>query len=440
MDLTSAASEDSGVETTVYIYDANGNQITKTTDDKTETYTYDGLNQLIGFTDGETVASYAYNVDGLRIKKTVDDKTIHHVWDGSQQIIADVVDNEFYEANCYLRGTNLVATYNYQNGVKSGYTYYTQNAHGDVVNLTDETGAVTKSYTYDAFGVEQNIDDADDNAFRYCGEYYDSESGTIYLRARYYDPAIGRFISRDSVTGENTDPLSLNLYTYCHNNPIIGIDPSGHIFNILIGAGIGAVVSGGISLVSSIISEGGINKDNWKKIVANVAVDMAAGAISGGLAATGVLVGGQMIVNGAINGLASIAHTYINRDKNTSVMDYASDAAISVGVGVLGGKIGGNGTASKHLTGHFSRLTKKVSKSLSGFGKSAVNLIKGNTSGAKQIFNNSKKVLRNGAKYYFSQVRTQSVKEGLSKKTVGGIFKASIPGAIKSMHDAFSSN
>ena len=440
MDLTSAASEDSGVETTVYIYDANGNQITKTTDDKTETYTYDGLNQLIGFTDGETVASYAYNVDGLRIKKTVDDKTIHHVWDGSQQIIADVVDNEFYEANCYLRGTNLVATYNYQNGVKSGYTYYTQNAHGDVVNLTDSTGAITKSYKYDAFGVEQNVDDADDNAFRYCGEYYDSESGTIYLRARYYDPTIGRFISRDSVTGENTDPLSLNLYTYCHNNPIIGIDPSGHIFNILIGAGIGAVVSGGISLVSSIISEGGINKDNWKKIVANVAVDMAAGAISGGLAATGVLVGGQMIVNGAINGLASIAHTYINRDKNTSVMDYASDAAISVGVGVLGGKIGGNGTASKHLTGHFSRLTKKVSKSLSGFGKSAVNLIKGNTSGAKQIFNNSKKVLRNGAKYYFSQVRTQSVKEGLSKKTVGGIFKASIPGAIKSMHDAFSSN
>ena len=70
-----------------------------------------------------------------------------------------------------------------------------------MVNLTDATGAITKSYTYDAFGVEQNIDDADDNAFRYCGEYYDSESGTIYLRARYYDPAIGRFISRDSVTG-----------------------------------------------------------------------------------------------------------------------------------------------------------------------------------------------------------------------------------------------
>ena len=175
MDLTSAASEDSGVETTVYIYDANGNQITKTTDDKTETYTYDGLNQLIGFTDGETVASYAYNVDGLRIKKTVDDKTIHHVWDGSQQIIADVVDNEFYEANCYLRGTNLVATYNYQNGVK------------------------------------QNIDDSDANAFRYCGAYYDKETVTIYLRARCYNPNNGRFVSRDSFASSNNDPLSLNL-------------------------------------------------------------------------------------------------------------------------------------------------------------------------------------------------------------------------------------
>ena len=83
-----------------------------------------------------------------------------------------------------------------------------------MVNLTDSTGAITKSYTYNAFGVEKNIDDSDTNAFRYCGEYYDAETGTIYLRARYYDPAIGRFISRDSVTGKNADPLSLNLYTY----------------------------------------------------------------------------------------------------------------------------------------------------------------------------------------------------------------------------------
>ena len=233
LDLVKTTSDKPSVENTTYTYDANGNQISKATSEKTETYTYDGLNQLIGFTDGETTASYAYNVSGLRIEKTIDGETINHVWDGSQQIVADVVDNDFYEADCYLRGTNLVAKYNYLNGAKSEYTYYTQNAHGDVVNLTDKAGAVVKSYTYDAFGVEQNIDDSDANAFRYCGEYYDAETGTIYLRARYYVPTIRCFISRDTFPGKIEDPLSLNLYTYCENNPIHFADPTGHFFEAI---------------------------------------------------------------------------------------------------------------------------------------------------------------------------------------------------------------
>ena len=207
----------SNVKQTVYTYNANGNQITKTAEGKTETNTYDGLNQLIGFTDGETTASYKYNASGLRYEKTVDGQTINHVWDGNKQIVADVIDNQFYEADCYIRGTNLVAKYNYRNGNKSEYTYYTQNAHGDVVNLTNANGEVTKTYKYNAFGVEKDISESDTNAFRYCGEYYDSESGTIYLRARYYDPTIGRFISRDSFAGKNEDPLR----TYTLIAPII---------------------------------------------------------------------------------------------------------------------------------------------------------------------------------------------------------------------------
>ncbi len=94
-------------------------------------------------------------------------------------------ESDWYNAEVYVRGTNLLAKFSKQSGnVKTDYQYYTQNAHGDVVNLTDADGAITKSYTYDAFGVEQNIDDADTNAFRYCGEYYDSETGTVYLRER----------------------------------------------------------------------------------------------------------------------------------------------------------------------------------------------------------------------------------------------------------------
>ena len=129
---------------------------------------------------------------------------------------------------CYVRGTNLLAQYDFNYGASDDYTYYLQNAHGDVTALLDTAGELTKSYVYDAFGVEQNIDDSDSNAFRYCGEYYDTEAGTIYLRARYYNPVTGRFISRDSYTGEHGDPLSLNLYTYCKNSPVLYADPDGH--------------------------------------------------------------------------------------------------------------------------------------------------------------------------------------------------------------------
>ena len=73
-----------------------------------------------------------------------------------------------------------------------------------------------------------NPDAEDDNPFRYCGEYYDRETGEIYLRARYYQPEAGRFLTRDSYTGEEDDALSLHLYTYCENDGVNAWDPSGH--------------------------------------------------------------------------------------------------------------------------------------------------------------------------------------------------------------------
>ena len=69
---------------------------------------------------------------------------------------------------------------------------------------------------------------SDPNPFRYCGEYFDKETGTIYLRARYYNPATSRMLTEDSYPGDIMDPLSLNLYTYCHNDPINFFDPTGH--------------------------------------------------------------------------------------------------------------------------------------------------------------------------------------------------------------------
>ena len=114
----------------------------------------------------------------------------------------------------YFFGLHLVSSDDYR---------YVLNAHGDVVALVNASGAVTKRYEYDAFGVELNPDEADTNPYRYCAEYFDIESGTIYLRARYYSPNHGRFTQLDPARD------GLNWYAYCANNPILFVDPTGCI-------------------------------------------------------------------------------------------------------------------------------------------------------------------------------------------------------------------
>jgi RHS repeat-associated protein len=142
----------------------------------------------------------------------------------------------------YLRGVGLILA---DDG--SGQKFFLYNGHGDVVQLADGSGVVVKDYDYSSFGAERDPDPVDANPFRYCGEYFDKETGTVYLRARYYQPTTGRFLSKDThwntfniIFGDNqltiNDRLvpsinsiiqSSNLYSYCMNNPLMFIDPSG---------------------------------------------------------------------------------------------------------------------------------------------------------------------------------------------------------------------
>lgn len=108
------------------------------------------------------------------------------------------------------------------------YTYYLYNGHGDVVQTVTASGEVQNQYDYDVFGNRTLTIELYAESIQYAGEFYDAESGLYYLRARYYDPYTARFISEDSYRGEDTNPLSLNLYTYAHNNPILFLDPTGH--------------------------------------------------------------------------------------------------------------------------------------------------------------------------------------------------------------------
>jgi RHS repeat-associated protein len=104
------------------------------------------------------------------------------------------------------------------------------NGHGDVTALTNGVpNTVQATYYYDAFGVHKEQTGTADNPYRYSGYTFDKESGLYYLNARFYDPELARFMQEDTYRGNSADPLSLNLYTYVSNNPLVYWDPTGHV-------------------------------------------------------------------------------------------------------------------------------------------------------------------------------------------------------------------
>ena len=184
---------------------------------------YNALNQLTETLTKNYKVSFTYDAEGLRTGKTVNGEKTVYVWDGDQ-VVMELSKGGTVQKR-YIRGNDLVYA---DKGENTEKTYYVTDMHGNVVQLLDESGNVTKTYEYDSFGNEVKPEKKDENPYRYCGEYYDKETEEVYLRARYYEPGVGRFITRDTYTGESDEPLSLHLYTYCENDGVNMVDPSGH--------------------------------------------------------------------------------------------------------------------------------------------------------------------------------------------------------------------
>lgn len=217
-----------------YTYDAEGNMLTKVSDAggrvTTSNYVYDGYNRLSEFYSQNTEAQYSYNPEGLRESKTVNGNTTRFLYSGGN-IIGELMGDDYY---IYHRGTELIGYTSF-----SGKTAaYQQNSHGNVTKLLDYNGTELKTYNYNAYGKEQaftanpegsqtilyqwkNETDSTHNPFRYCGEYVDAETGLIYLRNRYYDASVGRFITEDPIKS------GTNWYVYCDGNPVMFSDPWG---------------------------------------------------------------------------------------------------------------------------------------------------------------------------------------------------------------------
>ncbi|MFB6367738.1 RHS repeat-associated core domain-containing protein [Paenibacillus elgii] len=213
-----------------YTYDSRGNRQTMQSSNSPNlsgaSYRYDERNRLVQVTtdDGKNV-SYRYNGDGLLYERTENGQTVRYYYDGANVIAEGTVTNGSAALKArYIRGNGLAA----RADAGGNKTYYLQNGHGDVVGLTDSSGNILNQYTYDIWGNPLTIKEQVPQPFRYSGEFWDNSAHLQYLRARWYDPSAGRFMNQDTYEGDISNPLSLNLYTYVHNNPLRYTDPSGH--------------------------------------------------------------------------------------------------------------------------------------------------------------------------------------------------------------------
>ncbi len=172
----------------------------------------------------------------IRTSKTVTGTTHYYTLNGSQ-ILTEQFGNIFIVYLYDESGTPIGMQYR-TNSMAEGtfYTYlFEKNLQGDIIAVYNTSGTKLVSYVYDAWGnvtvtnhnVSGTNSGARHNPFRYRGYYYDTETGYYYLQSRYYNPQWGRFLNADSYLSTGTGLLAYNMYTYCNNNPVMNIDPTG---------------------------------------------------------------------------------------------------------------------------------------------------------------------------------------------------------------------
>jgi RHS repeat-associated protein len=170
------------------------------------------------------VTTFTYDVEGRRTSQTTDGQTTLYLVDSS---LPDYEIAEEYSPSgkidvSYVYGVNLISQDN--GGTTS---YYLFDAHSGVRQLANLLGQVTDTYTYDAFGNLISQTGTTPNTHLYRGEVFDFATGLYDLRARYLDPATGRFLSEDSLNGDQSAPLTFNKFIYALDNPANNVDPTG---------------------------------------------------------------------------------------------------------------------------------------------------------------------------------------------------------------------
>jgi len=192
-----------------------------------ELFTYDGFNRLVGFEKGgenPVTASYTHNGSGLRQSKTVSymdgtehvTETTNFIYDGRNIVSTTESSGEHFYKNTYIRGFGII---------NSGAWYYSTNHRGDIISKTLQGGFTFNLTSYDPYG--RPASKTLTTNFGYNGEWRDWETGFVYLRARFYDPGMGRFINEDPhwkthnmIYGDEPEDCPNNKLNNFNNNPV----------------------------------------------------------------------------------------------------------------------------------------------------------------------------------------------------------------------------
>ena len=197
-----------------YTYDRQGNMLS----DGDNTYQYDGMNRLKEInTKAGDIQKNHYDGEGLRAELEENGKLVSFLFSDGEAVLED---SEAAGITRYIRGLGLLTS---DSESARTYYHYASDELGSITHITDEEGNVLNRYEYDAFGNFTVKEETIPNRFAFTGEQYDPITSQYYLRARFYNPVIGRFLNEDTYYGDG-----LNLYTYCHNNPVEYVDPSGN--------------------------------------------------------------------------------------------------------------------------------------------------------------------------------------------------------------------
>ncbi len=219
-----------------YTYDNNGNRVTSKLNNVTKTLGYNPENKLLSYQDPATSLnlSFVYDGKGNRVvEKTATVTSMKYVNDlsaglsrvlQSQNLATNTTTNYVYGVGLISQGTDVFLD----------RKFFLEDGLGNVRYIMDATSNNIQTFNHDAFG--NTINGGTVSKYQYKGEEFDDKTGLYFMRARYYDPETGRFISRDPVSGYLSMPQTQNPYSYAINNPINLSDPSGEAIPVVLAA------------------------------------------------------------------------------------------------------------------------------------------------------------------------------------------------------------